>query len=1076
MRRRTSRSPGQRSLPFHGILALYLALAVLLIGQQAQVAAVNLTATTVRLTVDVSGLSGTITNVSATLTNLSTQFGDDLDILLIHPNGVNNLVFWSDSTTGAADNLSGTFTIADSASTCLPNASATSVPAGNYKPATYGAVETINSFNNLPTAHPGLTLTFAGSGCTGASGSSSFASAFGGLSPNGTWELWVELDTGGATGTLQRWLITITTTTGSATLATVEALTATPSVQGGTQVAWRTGFEVDNLGFNVYRESGGQRTKINPSLIAGTALMVGPGTTVQAGRSYAWWDDSPPDPGDGPYWLEAIDLSGHSTWHGPAAAGGPVRPGLLPPGNRAQAKLLSSLGGAAVYPPPTAPVERRVSPVTLSNARAKWQSYLAAHPAVKLSIRQEGWYRVTVPELLSAGLPPNVDPRLLHLYVDGQQVPMLITGQEDGRLDPGDAIEFYGLGLAAAWTDTRVYWLVAQGGPGRRIRPVTALGGQPADRSFPYTVERKDRTVYFSALRNGERENFFGAVVGPEPTVESLQVAYLDPAPSGTTLLEVALQGVTQGAHRVQVTLNGVRVGEVTFQDQSPGLDSFPLAPSWLRQGTNQVELTALGGERDISLIDTVRLTYWRTYTADGDALRFSATGRQRVTIGGFSNAAIRVLDITDADAVYEVTGTVNTQAGGFAVTLSVPGSGLRTLLALTAAQAKTVANIAPNQPSRWHQTGHGADLVIISHHDFIASIGPLLAQRQNQGLSVAVVDVEDIFDEFSAGQKTPYAVRDFLGYAATQWSPAPRFVLLVGDASWDPNNHLGYGYHDFVPTKLLDTQLMETASDDWLADVDHDGLADMAVGRLPGRTVEEIDRLVAKIVSYNQAGVGNGVLLVTDLNDGTDFGAINEALWELIPPTLFVEEIDRGQMDSATAKSQLIASINRGPALVNYIGHGSVDFWRGNLLTAEDAAELNNGERLSVFVTMTCLNGYFHDAALESLAEALLHAAEGGAVAVWAPSGMTGPISQAAMDQELFRGLFMESNPPDKPLRLGEAIRRAKAAVSDVDVRQTWILVGRPDHAPQIPIIRAQSPPILSKGGRWLSILERWR
>ena len=137
------------TLSFQGILVLSLALVFLLIGHRPQAAAVNLTATTVRLTVDVSGLSGTITNVSVTLTNLSTQFGDDVDILLIHPNGANNLVFWSDSTTGAADNLNGTFTIADSASTCLPNASATSVPAGSYKPATYGAVETINSFNNL---------------------------------------------------------------------------------------------------------------------------------------------------------------------------------------------------------------------------------------------------------------------------------------------------------------------------------------------------------------------------------------------------------------------------------------------------------------------------------------------------------------------------------------------------------------------------------------------------------------------------------------------------------------------------------------------------------------------------------------------------------------------------------------------------------------------------------------------------------------------------------------------------------------------------------------------------------------
>ena len=63
-------------------------------------------------------------------------------------------------------------------------------------------------------------------------------------------------------------------------------------------------------------------------------------------------------------------------------------------------------------------------------------------------------------------------------------------------------------------------------------------------------------------------------------------------------------------------------MGEVEFQDQTAGVNSFPLAPSWLREGENQVELIAQAGEEDISLVDTIRLTYWHTYTADDDALR----------------------------------------------------------------------------------------------------------------------------------------------------------------------------------------------------------------------------------------------------------------------------------------------------------------------------------------------------------------------------------------------------------------------------------------------------------------------
>jgi hypothetical protein len=166
--------------------------------------------------------------------------------------------------------------------------------------------------------------------------------------------------------------------------------------------------------------------------------------------------------------------------------------------------------------------------------------------------------------------------------------------------------------------------------PGQRIATVTGHGGELSGGSFPYTVERKDRTVYFSALLNGGRENHFGAVVSQEPVEGSLLVQHLDPAPSGGPLLEVGLQGVTSAAHRVQVTLNGVSVGEVNFQSQDAGVASFPVPPSSLREGENQVELTPQAVQQDISLVDTIRLTYWHTYTADDDALRFSAVGRQQ--------------------------------------------------------------------------------------------------------------------------------------------------------------------------------------------------------------------------------------------------------------------------------------------------------------------------------------------------------------------------------------------------------------------------------------------------------------
>ena len=97
---------------------------------------------------------------------------------------------------------------------------------------------------------------------------------------------------------------------------------------------------------------------------------------------------------------------------------------------------------------------------------------------------------------------------------------------------------------------------------------------------------------------------------------------------------------------------------------------------------------------------------------------------------------------------------------------------------------------------------------------------------------------MEDIpYDEFSFGHKTPLAIQAFLRHSWQEWQERPTHVLLVGDASYDPKNYLGVGDFDYVPTRLVDTPFLETASDDSLADTDGDGLAEMAVGRIPAHT-----------------------------------------------------------------------------------------------------------------------------------------------------------------------------------------------------------------------------------------------
>jgi hypothetical protein len=793
----------------------------------------------------------------------------------------------------------------------------------------------------------------------------------------------------------------------------------------GTFLEWQTGREIANLGFNIYRQADGKRTLINPHLIAGSALKTG--ANLLTGESYTWWDQV--SSLNAVYFIEDVDLNGRSSYHGPVS---PKLDGGTPPLHR-QAALFSNFGNSTTDT--SQPVEVRATSEMRGSAQ---QSSFVSEPAIKITIQHEGIYRLTQPQLVAVGLPKEVDAKRLQLFVDGCEVPIKVSLGKDGSFDESAYLEFYGLGLDTPSTDARTYWLTIGSQTGKRIQVQRGEGVSSISSSFIQTVERRDHSIYFAALLNGDKENFFGTVVTSNPVEQIVNVTHLEMNSSQLATLEVSLQGVTYQPHRVAAQVNGFDLGEVSFNQQEDGIKKFVVPVDRLREGQNVVRFLAQNGTSDISLVDKIRLSYPHTFRADEDSLRWTAQGRETVTITGFTSKQIHIFDVTDANNVCELMSSIAEQKNGYSITVAPPEAGERVLLALTDERVKHPTTMKIDEPSNLRSAKNVADFVIITERAFFAALEPFKQQRENLGWRLAIVDIEDIYDEFNFGHKNPQAIKDFLEYATKNWQTKPRYVMLVGDASYDSRNYLGFN-NDLVPTKLIDATYLETASDDWFADFNNDGIAEMAVGRLPVRNPAEITSLLAKLLRYDYSKSPASVLLVSDSNDGYDFEKASAQLSSLIPSTIKVEELQRGKIPTDEAKARLLNALSTGTRIINYNGHSSVGVWRGNLLTTDDARALTN-EIPAIFVMMSCLSGYFHNTTTDSLSESLMKA-DGGAIAVWASSGQTSPAAQEQMNQQMYRLLFSNT----KAATLGEVTMRAKAATPDRDVRRTWILLGDP-------------------------------
>jgi len=812
----------------------------------------------------------------------------------------------------------------------------------------------------------------------------------------------------------------------------------------GVLVEWQMTSEKGNMGFNVFRIGRGGHVQVNSDLIFGSAARAG--SVPQYGEKYSFYDRK----GDlgSVYSIEANDLDGRKITSNSIS---PTYSKVVPVGEQPRSSGKSMLQSEALNVPKEVLSDIDAPSFAPDPITHQW---VVSHPGVKIGVKKEGIYRVTNGDLQAAGFNTASDPDNWQLYVNGVQQAITIG--------PGASyIEFYGNGVDTPESDIQGYFLIVGDGPGKRIQNSVARPsrGTVLLPSYNQTFVFKQRNSYVNSIINGPAENYFGQVIGSTVVNINFDLTGIDFARLESTF-DLKLQGFSIASHIVEVTLNGQALNglESAGQFSFGGTQTIPtslLRDTSLGQGSNVLSLRSAAPGSDFSLFDTLSVNFNRKYAAVGNTtLKAYSVNLKFAKLTGFASANTRIFDISHPDDPKLITNLPFQQQGStFGVDL--PAARGRFIFAVEDSAILPPVSITPNDGVLLGVNTQAADLIIISYKDFLTEAQTWADYRTSQGFRVKVVDVDKVFNEFGYGVLSSDSIEAFLNYAYNNWqAPQPKYVLLIGDASYNSRNYNNQGFFNYVPTRIVPTIFTETASDEALADFDDDGLAEMAIGRIPARQGSSVTNALSKVTHWESNlpadPLSRGILFASHWDNNTPgdpgdpetfFQEMSKRIRDELPPGTSSTMINSLP---PTANADLLAAMNNGKYLVNYSGHGSLSAWvNSGFFASGSVSSLTNHDNEAVYTMLTCLNGYFiepHPLA-KSLAETLVDWNNGGAVAAWASTGET-----TADVQEVMARRFYNQVGQGNIQRLGDLIKDAKGTVvGGNDVRLSWALLGDP-------------------------------
>ncbi len=532
--------------------------------------------------------------------------------------------------------------------------------------------------------------------------------------------------------------------------------------------------------------------------------------------------------------------------------------------------------------------------------------------------------------------------------------------------------------------------------------------------------------------------------------------------------------------HHIQIFINDPQHLQPILDANWDGKSRFhfetDFAQSRLVDGANQVDLVVYKTPSlavETLYLDWLNVEYNRRYLAQDNRLEFSSTqtGDQSYRVSGFTTSDVRVFDITNPLLPVQIT---DYDFGGGLLRFRVNQPVAARFFVGDAAVLPS-GDISAYTPDDLSQP---SDYLFITHRDFLTTLQPLVDFRAAQGFTTRVIAVDELFNQFNDGIYNPIAIKNFLAYTFQNWSTPPAYVLLVGDGHYNFKGSLKYDSPTiYMPPFLnwVDPWQGEVDSANLLAAVvGSDPIPDVAIGRMPVNSVQELSNIISKTITYEQGTPQDWKKHILFIADNTpdsagDFVASSEQIIAGYVPAGFTS--DRIYLDSFTdsgtcnppppgnprtcpAATQTILDYfnQQGAFLVNYTGHASLNLWTNEqIFTTQDIPSLSNGSKLPIVLSMTCLDGYwmhpnqaYATQSGPALAEELIRAQERGAVATFSPTGLG-----VASGHDLLQKGFYEAIFQNGATRLGEAALAAKlrlfASGYNIDLIHTFTIFGDP-------------------------------